>query len=141
MRDWVPLVVGVLGLLGALYAARVARSATAVNAEANQIKWLQEAKGEAAQARADAVQLRRDFEQMSETAANTRRDLSQTRREVIEQRDLIEELTRWTLRVVDWAHDPETTWPELRRLINGGPPSMRSAYRPNGERAADREGS
>lgn len=111
MRDWIPFFVAGIGALAGFYGAWASSRATKVNQEANQIKWLQDARREAAEA--------------TEEAAEAKRDLKQTRRETVELRDLVEELTRWTLRVVNWAHDDTVDGQELRRLINGGPPSLR----------------
>jgi type II secretory pathway predicted ATPase ExeA len=118
MRDWGPLLVAICALLGAVYAGRVSTRATRVNQEANQIKWLSDA-------RSEAVSIRKDLDAATDELAETKRETKQTKAEAVELRDLIEELTRWVMRVVDWAHDETVDGPELRRLINGGPPSMR----------------
>jgi transposase-like protein len=118
MRDWIPFLVAGLGAAAGFYGAWASSRATRVNQEANQIKWLQEA-------RTDSISAKREAAEASEEAAEIRRDLVQTRRETVELRDLVEELTRWTLRVVNWAHDDTVDGLELRRLINGGPPSLR----------------
>lgn len=122
MREWLPLVIAVCALITGGIAAIASTRATRVNQESNQVKWLQEARDQAAS-------VRKDFTEMSEDFADTRRELGQTKRDVIEQRDLVEEMTRWIIRVVDWSHDATVDGPELRRLINGGPPSMRAALR------------
>lgn len=123
MRDWVPLAVACCALIGAVYGAVASGRATKVNQEANQIKWLQDARVESAAAK-------READAATDVAASARRELNQTRRETAEVRDLVEELTRWILRVVDWSHDTTVDGPELRRLINGGPPSLREKARP-----------
>lgn len=123
MRDWVPLVVAICALLAGGYGAQASMRATKVNQEANQIKWLQEARTESAAAKKDA-------DAATDAAASARRELNQTKIETAEVRDLVEELTRWILRVVDWSHDTTVDGPELRRLINGGPPSLREKTRP-----------
>jgi hypothetical protein len=118
MRDWGPLVVAVCAMVGALYAARASTRATRTNQEGNQIKWL-------ADARDETARIRKDLDEATDELATTKRETKQTKAEAAELRDLIEELTRWVMRVVDWAHDETVDGPELRRMINGGPPSMR----------------
>lgn len=122
MRDWVPLVVAFCALFAGSIAAIASMRATRVNQETNQIKWIQEARDQ-------ATAVRKDLDETTQDLAQTKRDLGQTKREVIEQRDLVEELTRWIIRVVGWAHDATVDGTELRRLINGGPPSMRASLR------------
>jgi hypothetical protein len=125
MRDYLPLAVAVCALIAGVYGARASTRATRVNQEANQIKWIQEA-------RQDSIAAKKDAAEATDAAADIKRELAQNKRETIELRDLTEELTRWILRVVNWAHDETMDGPELKRLINGGPPSLRS----NGSRQA-----
>ena len=130
--------IGILGILAGLYATRVSREATRtsreMSRETNQIKWLQEAKDDAAQAKKDSREAREEADEVRDDLAETKRDLAQAKRELTEQRDLNEELTRWALRAVTWAADPTIDREEIRRLINGGPPSLRGILgRPAGE--------
>jgi hypothetical protein len=118
MRDYIPLVVAICALAAGVYGARASMRATRVNQEVNQIKWLQEA-------RIDATAAKKEAAEALEDAASAKRDLANTKRESVELRDLLEEVTRWVWRVVHFAHDESIDGPELRRLINGGPPSMR----------------
>jgi hypothetical protein len=41
----------------------------------------------------------------------------------------VDELTRWTLRVIAAKNDPATTLQELRQIIDNGPPSVRPKVR------------
>jgi hypothetical protein len=122
VRDWVPLVVAMCALAAGLFGGFASMRATRVNAEANQIKWLEEA-------RTQAASVRKDLDATSADLVSTNRNLAQANGRIAELGDLVEEMTRWTLRVVDWAHDDNVDGPELRRLINGGPPSMRASAR------------
>jgi hypothetical protein len=134
IKDYGTLIIGLLGILAGVYATRVSRQATRVTRETNQIKWLQEAKDDAAKAKRDAHEASDEAERIKEDLAETRRDLALTKIDLIEQRDLNEELTRWCLRAVTWAADPLIDREEIRRLINGGPPSLRGTLgRPAGE--------
>lgn len=119
MRDWAPMVVALCALAAGIFAGIASIRATKTNQEANQIKWL-------ADAREQTVTIRRDLDKTQEDLATTRRDLVQTKRQITEQSDLVEEATRWIMRVIDWAHDDTVDHAELRRLINGGPPSLRT---------------
>lgn len=131
--QYVALIVAVCGLIGGIYGARTARRAAAVGSEANQIKWVELAKAEAESARreataakGDAEDARRDADAAKDEAAQARRDLAQYRRDAVEVHDVLDELTRWALRVVNWAQDESINRGELARLINGGPPSLRA---------------
>lgn len=119
MRDWAPIVVTLVSMVAAVYAARASTRATRVNEDGNRIKWLQEAKDEARLAKSEA-------ERATEEAAEVRRELATTKRKAVELGDLLEEYTRWALRVIDWSCDDSMPHAELRRLINGGPPSLRA---------------
>lgn len=118
MRDWVPIVVAAFALAAALANYRGTLRVSRSNEEGNQLKWLAEAKSEAAAAK-------READEAAEESAEVRRELVKTRRQVAELNDIVEELTRWTLRVLAWKSDPDMTMDEIRRLINGGPASMR----------------
>lgn len=124
MRDWVPLVVAVCALAAGVFAGIASIRATKTNQEANQIKWL-------ADAREQSAKVQRDMDKVQEDLATTRRDLVQTKRQITEQSDLIEETTRWCIRVIDWAHDDTMSHAELRRLINGGPATLRAELHRN----------
>jgi hypothetical protein len=118
MRDWVPLMVAAFALAAAIANYRGTIRVSRANEEGNQLKWLQAAREEAHAAKEEADETR-------EECAATKRDLAQTERKLVELGDLVEELTRWTLRVLAWKDDPGMSMEEIRRLINGGPPSMR----------------
>lgn len=135
MRDWIPLAVALVALFSGVYGARASLRATRTNTETNQIKWLQDARADAATAKREAEAAKREADTALTEAHDARRDLTAMRREMEEQRDLTEEMTRWIIRVVDWARDDELPTHELRRLINGGPPSLRHQI---GPRARDR---
>lgn len=119
MTQWAPTLAAVLAFSAALFAARASTRATRVNEDVNRLKWVQEAKSEATAAKAER-------EAAAEQVVEIRRELTLAKREAIELRDTTEELTRWIYRVVDWAADPTVADPELRRLINGGPASLRT---------------
>lgn len=125
MRELMPLVIALAALFGAFLAYRASTRATAVNQEANQIKWLEQAKNEAAAAKREADSARQE-------ATETKRELAQTKYKAVEFGDLLEEYTRWILRVIGWARDEALPEQELRRLINGGPPSLRTGTRNEG---------
>lgn len=129
------MVVALCALAAGIFGGIASIRATKTNQEANQIKWL-------ADAREQSVTIRADLDKARDDLADTRRDLVQTKRQVTEQRDLIEEVTRWIIRVVDWAHDETVDAAELRRLINGGPASFRAELRRdlNGGRGRDSGG-
>lgn len=129
MRDWVPLLVAGCALLAAMVNMRGTLRQSSASQEANQIKWLQEAKDDAARARAEAVRAKTEADECMETCAQNRRLLSQTRVEVSELKDLVEEITRWTIRVVTAKEDPKVTTGELKQIIDHGPPSLRSTTR------------
>lgn len=129
MRDWVPLLVAGCALIAALVNMRGTMRQTAATGEANAIKWLQEAKEDAARARGEADRAKAEADDCLEECAKNRRLLNQTRREIAELRDLVDELTAWTLRVVGAKNDPKTTMAELRQIIDHGPPSLRQITR------------
>jgi hypothetical protein len=122
MNVWVPFLVAGVALMGTLYSVQASMRATRVTQEANQVKWVEDARKEAHAAKVEADEVHNDL-------IETRRELTQTKRELGEVRDLTEELTRWALRVVTWSHDDTMTLNDLRRLIDGGPPSLRSIER------------
>lgn len=125
MREWFTLVVGVLGILSAVYATRTSRQATSVSREANQIKWLQEAKDDAREAKKEADEVKDDLETTRRELSATNRELRKTQDEAVDLRDDLDAVAKWVAKVVMWAHDAELPDPELRRLINGGPPQLR----------------
>jgi hypothetical protein len=123
MRDMIPLIVAACSLVGVLYSVTASRKATRVSQETNQIKWVEDARREAHAAKKEADEVKEDL-------VTTRREVLSTRREAQELHDLVDELTRWTMRVVNWAQDDTVGYDELRRLINGGPPSLRNRIGP-----------
>jgi hypothetical protein len=129
MRDWVPLLVAGCALVAALVNMRGTLRQAGASQESNQIKWLQEAKDDAHKAKAEADRAKTEADEVHEESALIRRQLNQTRREVAELRDLVEELTGWALRVIAAKSDPNITLPELRQVIDHGPPSIRSTAR------------
>lgn len=122
MRDWVPIVVAACALLAAYANYRGTLRVSKSNEEGNQLKWLAEAKRDAADAK-------READEALEEAAQAKRELAQTRRKAAEMEDTIEEVMRWVLRVVTWKDDPGMTLDELRRLIDHGPPPLRERVR------------
>src|SRR3982751_3561786 len=113
MRDWVPIIVAVCSLAAVLINYRSTKRVSQSNEEGNHLKWLQAARDDAQVARkgADAARVEAD---------EAKHELSQTKRELVELNDLVDELTRWTLRVVSAKNDRETTLAELGRIIGHG---------------------
>lgn len=126
MRDWVPIVVAACALAAALSNYRGTIRVSRANEAGNQLKWLQEARDDAAKARTEADRAKTEADETRDESAQTRREIMQTRRELIELRDLVDELTRWTLRVVAAKNDPDITLDDLRHIIDNGPPSLRA---------------
>jgi hypothetical protein len=118
MRDWVPIVVAAFAVAAALANYRGTLRVSKSNEEGNHLKWLQVA-------RDDAQAAKREADATREESAETRRELTRTKREVSELHDLVDELTRWTLRVIAAKDDPQISLTELRQIIDGGPPSIR----------------
>lgn len=127
MRDWIPVVVALCALAAGLANYRGTLKVSRSNEEGNQLKWLQEAKNDAAAAKKEA-------DEAADEAAEVKRELAHVRRKAAEMEDLMEEVVRWVLRVVAWKDDPTMTMEELRVLIDHGPPSLRDRVR------AQREG-
>jgi hypothetical protein len=133
MREWGTLVIALLSVAAGLYATKASREATRTSRETNQIRWLQEARVEAESAKKDLRELRSEADSLHDDMAETKREMRAAEVKLTEATDVIEELSRWALRVITWAADPTIDREELRRLINGGPSYLRRSGLSGGE--------